>query len=258
MTNSEEREGQSRRPAKTGLHGWKAGLAVFGCGTLAAFGVFGVIVGALGLFLGGISSGVNATAAEGNRESVVPEQTIKPKESLDYGALDLCGKTIPGADGNQVRTDAGGAYVDSGEEAAPRIVSDRCDWNVIPASSPNSRWTMKFEYAAFVVSGDGGPASEEADDEFEGRVSDVEDLQLEGKTSGDARVADRSHFVHGVADSGATIYVLVGRTGDTVYEMTFETGQEYSDGSLVPIGDFETERNFLVDYIVVRLGIVGP
>lgn len=258
MVETEETDSKRGKPVKKGLHGWRAALAVFGCGTLAAFGVFGVIVGVLSLFLGGLSSGITNDVAGDGGQSVVPDQTVKPKDSIPDGAIDLCGRTIPGAEGAQTRSDAGGSYDDPGEGAVPRVVSDSCEWIVIPASSPNARWTLDFDYSAFVVAEDGDSAADEAAADFESRIARIDDIAIDQETSGDARVADESHFSHGTTDVGSTMYVLVARSGGTVYEMKFETSREFSGESQVSIGEFETERDFLVEYIEVRLGIMGP
>jgi hypothetical protein len=245
-------------PGKQGLHGWKAAAAVFGCGTLAAFGVFGVLVGVASLFFNTVSSGIT-TETDPSAQGVVPEQTIKPRDSMPTGSLDLCGGTIPQV--NEVsatRTDAGGNYSDPGEGKTPRTVVDECTWNVIPAGDRSSVWTLDFSYESFVADEEGNEASTQADARFEESVSFLGGLALGSRSEGSADIADRSHYVHGLTEEGATVYAMVVRSGDTVYEMNFETDRGFSSGELTPVSLFEHERDALVEYIEVRLGILGP
>ncbi|WP_143847039.1 hypothetical protein [Nocardiopsis sp. JB363] len=254
-----EEEPRSKEPAKKGLHGWKAATAVFGCGTLAAFGVFGVIVGVLSMFLNVASSGLSsAEGEEQNGQIVVPEQTIKPRDSLDTGALDLCGGTIPQAEVSATRADPGDAYEDPGEGEVPRVVVDHCIWNVIPAGGVGSPWELDFSYAAFVTGDETAESSEEAVQDYEERVSQADSLGLEAGSSGEAGVADDSQFFHGLTGVGTTAYVVILRSGDTVYEMNFESNTDFPSGDLIPAEEFEYERDSLLEYIEIRLGVVGP
>ena len=254
-----EEEPKRKEPKKKGLHGWKAATAVFGCGTLAAFGVFGVIVGVLSMFINAASSGFSSAGGEEqNGQLIVPEQTIKSRDSLDSGALDLCGGTIPQAEVSATRVDNGDAYEDPGEGEVPRVVVDQCTWNVIPAGGAGSPWQLDFSYAAFVASAGNTEASEEASQDYEDRVSLADSLGLEAGSSGEAGVADESRFFHGLTEAGTTVYVVVMRSGDTVYEMDFESNSDFPDGDLIPAGEFEYERDSLLEYIEVRLGVIGP
>ncbi|WP_150245311.1 hypothetical protein [Nocardiopsis quinghaiensis] len=245
-------------PRKQGLRGWKAAAAVFGCGTLAAFGVFGVILGVLSLFFNTVSSGLASESGSPSLE-VVPEQTIKPRGSMPTGSLDLCGKTIPQVqEFSANRIDSKGNYSDPGEGEAPRSVIDECTWDVIPSGARSSVWNLKFSYEAFVADKEGNEASDQASSQFDESVSRFNGLDLESKSEGSADVADVSHYVHGLTEEGTTVYAIVVRSGDTVYEMDFETDRGFPSGELVPADLFEHERDALVDYIEVRLGIIGP
>ncbi|MFJ9557024.1 hypothetical protein ACIRPH_24715 [Nocardiopsis sp. NPDC101807] len=245
-------------PAKQGLHGWRAAAAVFGCGSLAAFGVFGALVGAASLFFNTVSSGI-AAEGDSSAQAVVPEQTIKPRDSMPTDSLDLCGGTIPQVNEvSSTRTDPGGNYSDPGEGETPRTVMDECAWNVIPAGDRSSVWTLDFSYASFVVDEEGNEASGQAGAYFDESASLIGDLALSSHSEGSADFADASHYVHGLTEEGTTVYVIVVRSGDTVYEMEFETDRDFSNGELVPVSLFEHERDALVEYIEVRLGILGP
>ena len=62
MTETDEKP-EEKKPAKKGLHGWKAALAVFGCGSLAAFGIFGVLMFIATTFMNTLASGVDSEMA---------------------------------------------------------------------------------------------------------------------------------------------------------------------------------------------------
>lgn len=249
---------QKAPPSKQGLHGWKAAAAVFGCGTLAAFGIFGVLVGLTSLFFNTVSSGITPET-DSSAEGVVPEQTIKPRDSMPTDSLDLCGGTIPQV--NEVsatRTDPGGSYSDPGEGETPRTVTDECTWNVIPAGDMSSVWTLDFSYESFVADEEGNEASAQAGTRFDEGVSLIDEIALASRSEGSAGVADASHYVHGLTEEGTTVYAMVVRSGDTVYRMNFETDRDFPSAELAPVSLFEHERDALVEYIEVRLGILGP
>ncbi|MEV2276379.1 hypothetical protein AB0I72_12390 [Nocardiopsis sp. NPDC049922] len=241
---------------KKGLHGWRAAAAVFGCGTVAAFGVFGAVIGIAGVFLDFTSA-----EEEPSADPQVPmvQQTIRPRESTGTGAIDLCGRTIPNVNEVQaIRNDSGDAYVDPGEGEIPRSVTDECQWRVTPSEKPSVTLVMDFSYESFVADENGEPAGYLADDDFEARVAEIDDLSIDVASSGDAGVTDESYYAHGIAENGTTVYAIVLRTGDTVYEMRFAS--TVGDASNEPLSPsvFEYERDWMLSYIEVRLGIVGP
>lgn len=87
MADTKEAESKRREPAKKGLHGWRAALAVFGCGTLAAFGVFGIIVILLSTFISTVSEGVSP----GGGGSPPPVAgTGEPREEFLGDTFDPC------------------------------------------------------------------------------------------------------------------------------------------------------------------------
>jgi len=117
---------------------------------------------------------------------------------------------------------------------------------------------LDFSYESFVADEDGGAASGQASSRFEELASEHDSAELSSQETGSAGVADYSHYVHGITESGTTVYFLVVRSGDTVYEMNFETDQDFPSGDLVSIDLFEHERDVLVEFIEVRLGMIGP
>src|SRR5699024_7871082 len=159
LTVAKTEEKPKKKPArpKKGLHGWKAALTVFGCGTLAAFGVFGVLIGAINLFFSGISS-------ESEKPDVpqVP-QNASPIAELAPGELDLCGRHVMGAymlpdldyeSGNYSDPALDGEYED-------RVVSDICSWEVQPQSGFLEPVHFTYSYESF-ISRPGGEGTEDA------------------------------------------------------------------------------------------------
>src|SRR5699024_9073128 len=149
LTVAKTEENSKKKPArpKKGLHGWKAALAVFGCGTLAAFGVFGVIIGLLGTLLKATSSGIEA------KEDVsqsVPEMVGDPQESIDPGDLDMCNRNLETASNVQLtRVDKGDNYEDT-YESDDRIVSDSCSWELTSEFDGTNNWDFTYTYDAYI------------------------------------------------------------------------------------------------------------
>lgn len=240
---------------KKGLHGWRAAVAVFGCGSLAAFAVFGVLVAFASMFLNVSSNGLSDPPQ--NAGPVLGQSAI-PRDAIETGAIDLCGGTIPGVDEVQAtRIDEGGAYSDPGEGEAPRTVTDQCSWNVFASGGPTNL-TLDFSYEAFILDENGDDAAETAESRFTEIKEEVESSQLESVSSGEAGYADESYYVHGLTDVGSTSYIMVLRSGGTVYEMRFESDRDFPSGDLISSSVFENEIDYLVSYIDVRLGVVGP
>ncbi|MEU3016605.1 hypothetical protein ABZ635_04310 [Nocardiopsis sp. NPDC007018] len=219
MTNSEEREDQSRRPAKKGLHGWKAALAVFGCGTLAAFGVFGVIVGVLGLVLSAASGGTSGSVGP------VPgaDQSVKPREEFLEDKFDLCGstlRTIP--DINLTYEHVAGQYQDSSVEGgAPRdgslVRADSCGGQVTPMGSHLNPWEFEFSYRAIIFSPEGDrDALAEAD--LADLRAEVEESDLVISDSGAGSLGDESYYYYGAVDGvPGNSYVILVRQRSATY-----------------------------------------
>lgn len=240
---------------KRGLHGWRAAAAVFGCGSLAAFGFFGALLGFVSLFLDVSSNGIDSPPQD---PGPILGQSAIPRDSIETGAIDLCGGTIPGVDEVQAtRIDSGGSYNDPGEGEAPRTVTDECSWNVFAAGGPTNL-TMDFSYEAFISDENGDDAGGLADSRFAEIKSEIESPQMDSMSSGDAVYADEAYYVHGLTDVGSTSYAMVLRSGDTVYEMNFESDRDFPSGELISASIFENEIENLVSYIEVRLGVVGP
>ncbi|GHC93210.1 hypothetical protein GCM10007079_42380 [Nocardiopsis terrae] len=226
MADTREADPERRAPAKKGLHGWKAAGAVFGCGTLAAFGVFGAIVGILSLFLNTLSSGVGSSASGGD---VSVEQTGEPIVELEPGELNLCEQDVQyshdQADPGYVSENFDDPALDGNED--DRVVSDQCDWEITPkGDNLFDPWYFLYSYEA-VVSSSGGASQEEVAslryDELVGELAgEVNDL----RESGEVGLGDRSYFHYGMSGSEDYVYYLIGQTRSTVYVIHFEAPSE--------------------------------
>lgn len=249
-TTAEEKS-KPREPAKKGLHGWKAALAVFGCGTLAAFGVFGVIVGVLSMFINAASSGIQDSGTQNN-----PLQTPgEPQASIEPGDLDLCSRNLPSSTQlSLVRVGSEENYedVDDGEG---RRVTDRCEWEVRADYSTTESWSLIYTYEAVISSpGEGrlAAATAEYDEAIAGLGEEFEWIESQGE----AEFADRSYYVYGETSSGMSGYTLLAQTRSAVYEIKLE-GKSDSPG-LVPKIPMEKEVGKLVRVSEVEFEIWIP
>ncbi|MEU2943435.1 hypothetical protein ABZ620_20900 [Nocardiopsis alba] len=221
MSETTSREETKReKSAKRGLHGWKAALAVFGCGTLAAFGVFGVIVAVLSFFFGALSSGLNTpSGAVGDPGQAQGE----PIEYLEPGELNLCEQDVQYSHGQSDPGYVSENYEDPAlvGEFEERVVSDTCSWDIFPAgSSIVEAWDFSYSYEAVVSSVD-GESGEIASRRFEELVSDPRvdgDILSEGDFSG---VSSRSYYYYSKNSEGGYEYRLFGQTRGTVYVIKF-------------------------------------
>ncbi|MCY9787741.1 hypothetical protein KIK06_28070 [Nocardiopsis sp. EMB25] len=207
---------------KKGLHGWRAAVAVFGCGTVAAFGVFGALVGVASLFLSGVANGVG-----GNDNQPRVAMTGEPIAELDPGALDLCAQDVQYAYGQPDSNYSSGNYEDPalGGNVEDRTVRDECEWEIYPQGSVPGQiepWRFSYTYEAVISTSDGIGPDEVASNRFDELVSDLSQRDYEILESGEANLSERSYYYYSVAPSGGYAYYLVGQTRSTVYAMTFE------------------------------------
>ncbi|WP_148046379.1 hypothetical protein [Halostreptopolyspora alba] len=207
---------QEVAPKKEGIHGWRAFLLMFGCGTLAALLVFGSIVG-VGKIIGSSfasssSSGDDASGVESSRE---------PRESVPPELLDLCElieleNLMGAAQGNRV--DEKDDYVDSVTEGSggPRTVSDSCDWEVVGNEGRN--WSFGITYVAHMEGDDGKSIPELANNSFDEFVGNVNDEQVdsEGKVEG---MEGRSRYFYESYDNQEDVYSFIRLSGSGVYQI---------------------------------------
>ncbi|MDA0567292.1 hypothetical protein LG943_23660 [Streptomonospora sp. S1-112] len=153
------------RRAKQGVHGWRAFLLMFGCGTTAAVLVMAVIVGGLRL----VASTVGSAAAPEGPQSI---PTREPRESMSPGLLDLCAvleQDVLTTDLYPRRQDDGGTPPDSATmEPAPdpdfRTVEDECSWLVSPDGLTD--WRLELSYTAYVESSGSTSVAARAEEEM--------------------------------------------------------------------------------------------
>jgi hypothetical protein len=241
-------------PRKQGLHGWKAAGAVFGCGTLAAFVVFGSLVGLIGLFFNFTATGADSQpgAAETSAEFIgEPQATIEP------GDLDLCSRNLSSSSKlSLTRTDAGDNYTDT-VDAEERHISDQCEWELIPDYDSAQNWTMNYKYDA-VISSPGGERADIASAEFDGWLNELESEFVEIHSQGQGDLADRSYFVYGEISPGVTGYILLAQTRSAVYEIRLEASSDSASGELVPENAMYHEASKAVSVSEVEFKIWIP
>ncbi|WP_152477060.1 hypothetical protein [Nocardiopsis salina] len=252
MTEADEKHEslEEQKPGKQGLHGWKAALAMFGCGSLAAFGFFGVLALLVTSFLDLTSSGVQG---EGEGDAPVPEAVGEPQASIDPGDLDVCGRNLETAGSlTLTRVDSGGNFEDPGE-GEERIVQDQCEWELSPDVSADSSWGLEYDYQAF-ISDSGGEREEVASREFEERSESLAAEFDEVSSEGEENLADGAYFVFGEVESGVHGYYLVAQTRSAVYEMklTAVGGDEVTQQSM------KNEADKIVDVSDIEFNIWIP
>ncbi|MFC9940685.1 hypothetical protein [Nocardiopsis alba] len=251
MTVSEtttREETKREKPAKRGLHGWKAALAVFGCGTLAAFAVFGVIVGLLSTLVSTVSSGV-----QGSSSTPPPiAMTGAPQESIEPGDLDLCSRNLPAAAQVSLLPAEGGEdnYEDRVVDGERRV-SDSCVWELRSEYDATESWSLDYSYDA-VISSEGSDRIDVASSDYDRAVESLDSDFFGVENQGDSRFADRSYFVHGDISPGVTGYVLLLQTRSAVYKIKIEGAGE------IPELPMEKEAEKLVRVSEIEFGIWIP
>jgi len=248
-----EEKPKKKKPArpKKGLHGWKAALTVFGCGTLAAFGVFGVIIGLLGTLLKATSSGIDAEGSGGDGAS--SEQIGAARSSLEEGQMDVCSDNIDQLSTIAVtRQDDGTNYIDTTSEGevgisgASRVVRDECLWTLVP--SGGTPWEFSFEYEA-VIDNDGGESREDvAYRVYEESIPELPGELSEVSEEGDSSLAENSYHVHGVSASGQSAYIILVYVKSAVYKISFEAQKE-SAVEEVGLEEFQNQARDLTSFL---------
>ncbi|MEU0489019.1 hypothetical protein ABZ249_07305 [Nocardiopsis sp. NPDC006139] len=216
-------------PKKQGLHGWKAALAVFGCGTLAAFGVFGVLVGIAGAFLDLTSSGIGSEPGDASTSA---ELIGEPQASIEPGDIDLCSKNLEASSNlSLARIDGGGNYEDTAGADEWRI-SDLCQWELVPDYTVARPWELEYSYEA-IVSATGESRVDVASEAYDARVEEISAGFQSVASEGPGDLADRSYFVYGEISPGVTGYTFLAQTRSAVYEIKIEAESESETGELV-------------------------
>jgi hypothetical protein len=241
--------------AKPGVHGWRAGLWMLGCGTAAALLVVGLIVGGLRMVLPGGGDG-------GGQGAAVPSRS--PRASTEPGVLDVCGIAIEssGMLSSPVRQDEDAPPLDTATaspSADPRVVTDECAWRIVGADGGNQ--TLTFEYEAVmsdsatadkdeIASQDFVAAQREAEADFS---TIIDDSLVQGITIDDA------YTLFGEPNGEPDIwrYTLVGRVKSSVFTISVEGPQEEEVSERVQTRFFGPVRDVL-PYIESDLERIVP
>ncbi|MEU3232638.1 hypothetical protein [Nocardiopsis alba] len=260
MSETTTREETKReKPAKRGLHGWKAALAVFGCGTLAAFGVFGVVVSLLGTLVTTVSSGLNPReASDGSApEAVAP--TLEAREEFLEDKFDLCSITLPSISGSGLSVeDSPPVPVDSSNDGGPPAENDlvrsgECEGFIQPAAGiPSTRpWEFRFSYSAIIFA-PGDNREELAGESFEEWSAMLEAPGFEMEEAGNLDFLEESYYVYGSSGGEGKEYAFVSRKRSAVLMLELSSG----DGTSIP--QFESEVRKLERNLVFVLDDLIP
>ncbi|GHD36033.1 hypothetical protein GCM10007147_42990 [Nocardiopsis kunsanensis] len=253
MTETDEKP-EEKKPVKQGLHGWKAALAMFGCGSLAAFAVFGVLSLLVTSIFDFTSSGV-----QGGEEpqGIAPDEIGEPQASIDPGDLDLCSRNLESSGSlNLIRVDSGGNFEDPGY-GETRVVRDQCEWELTPDVNAASMWDFEYKYKAFISDSEasrGSVASQEFDAKSERLSNDFNNVSSQGEES----LADQSHYVYGEISPGVAGYYLVAQTRSAVYEIKLTADGGVEGEEAVPVQSMRHEAKKIVDVSDVEFGIWIP
>jgi hypothetical protein len=239
-------------PGKQGLHGWKAAAAVFGCGTLAAFGVFGVLVGVASLFFNFTSDGIGTEP--GTSAGNPAEQIGEPRSSLAEEEMNVCQDNLDHLTSiNTTRQDGGEDYVDTAAggnpeiEGAERIVRDECVWTIIPSSN-SAPWDFRFSYEAVIDAQEGKSVEEIASSRYEDMRSELPDALAEVDSEGAADFGDKSYSVYGTGEQGQSVYIALVQTRSAVYQIRFDEQTEASSGSISE-NEFANEARKIASFL---------
>ncbi|MFL1378839.1 hypothetical protein [Nocardiopsis protaetiae] len=240
-------------PEKQGLHGWKAALTVFGCGTLAAFGVFGVLIGIVGTFFNLTSSGID-TEGGGSSGGNPAEQIGEARSSLGEGEMDVCGDNLDHLSSiSTTRQDGGENYSDTASggqpeiQGADRVVEDTCLWTLNPASG-SPPWDFSFSYEAVIDAADGGDPVDVASERFEEIKADLPSELAQVSSEGEAGFGDASYAVHGTGETGNSAFIALIQTKSAVYVIRFDDKADSSVGQISE-NEFKSEARKIATFL---------
>ncbi|NYH53598.1 hypothetical protein HNR06_003187 [Nocardiopsis arvandica] len=216
-------------PTKQGLHGWKAAAAVFGCGTLAAFGVFGIVVAMLGTFVSTLSSGFGDSEQSAGDSVAGSAQTTSPREEFVAEKFDLCQISLPSISDVSLVLDKGteGPVDTSIEGGAPTednlVRSDECAGVLHPTATTTTPWEFRFSYRAIIFSPD-GDRDELAQADLEQWRDDAESSMSNFQEGGDLDLLDQAYYVYGSSPGGGAEYTAIARKRSAVLEFSMTSG----------------------------------
>ncbi|WP_306366641.1 hypothetical protein [Nocardiopsis sp. CC223A] len=248
-------------PKKQGLHGWKAAIAVFGCGSLAAFGVFGVLALIAGSFLRATSAGV--TEEEGQVAGV--EQTGAPRDELPPGDLNVCENYFPLISDVTIEetlssVDMDDAQAEGFQLGDRREVAGECSFVISPSygiNSESARWDMNFSYQAIVFDPN-VDRDEQAAQIFVSEVSEAERVNSGSSEVDDPSWAEESRAFYGVGEAGESRYLVILRTRSAVYTFDFAGDVSDANSGVVPKNDFTRQAEDVVERLHNRFFLLIP
>ncbi|MFL1429316.1 MULTISPECIES: hypothetical protein [unclassified Nocardiopsis] len=248
-------------PEKQGLHGWKAALTVFGCGTLAAFGVFGVLALIAGSFLRATSAGVTD---EGSQIAGV-EQTGTPRDELPPGDLNVCENYLPRISDVTIKetfssVDADDAQVDGFQAGSRREVTGECSFAIQPSYGVNTAsalWEMDFSYQAIVFDAN-ADRDGQAEQIFADEISEAEQEYAGPVEVDDHAWAEESRSFYGVGEAGENRYSVVSRTRSAVYTFAFAGDVSDVNSGVIPKNDFKRQAEGVVQRLDTRFSLLIP
>ncbi|WP_160051631.1 hypothetical protein [Nocardiopsis sp. FR26] len=220
-------------PQKQGLHGWKAAAAVFGCGTLAAFGVFGVVVALLGTLLSTLSSGFGGSQQNPDDSSVGAAQTTSPRDEFVSDKFDLCRISLPSVSSVSLLLDDDGVgpvdtSVEGGEPAEDNLVrSDECSGTLHPTARTTQPWSFHFSYRAVIFSPE-GDREDLSQGDLEQWREEAEESLAGFEEGGELDFLDRAHYVYGNSPVGGVEYIAVARKRSAVLQFSMVSQDENS------------------------------
>ncbi|MFI6577032.1 hypothetical protein ACIBFB_14625 [Nocardiopsis sp. NPDC050513] len=243
---------------KKGLHGWRAAAAVFGCGTLAAFGVFGAVIGVLNLLLDTAASGFSSDGED------IPAvaQSVQPRAELEPGALDLCSDYLPQISDITIASELTAEHSDEAQDSSfssevARTVTGRCTFELTPQFGTVNKWLFGFEFEA-VIHDPSQNRDQVASSILQQRLTDVEGEFESIESQGEHDWADASRSFYGENADGVSQYVVVSQTRSAVYTIIFTGDPESVDNGAVSEFDFERQAEVLAGRLHDRFYRVIP
>ncbi|MEU1898837.1 hypothetical protein ABZ512_10680 [Nocardiopsis dassonvillei] len=234
---------QKAPPSKQGLHGWKAAAAVLGCGSAAAFGLFGVVLVVLSFIANTLSSGVGPS--EETPAAAAPPPS--PRQSFDFDKFDLCNDTLTSIRSLNLTLEESGegpvdTAIEGGEWNDDNLVrADSCRGTLIPDSSYVEPWEIDFSYRAIIFAPK-GERDELAQSDLVEWKEDAEDSDLAISESGSVDFSDESYFVYANPEDGlGSSYSLVARKRSGIFRVDLSSGESTSRAA------FENEIRKIVE-----------
>ncbi|GAB3717812.1 hypothetical protein [Nocardiopsis nanhaiensis] len=261
MADTKETDRERKEPATKGLHGWKAAATIFGCGTLAAFSVFGVLVGVLSLFVSTASSGVPGASEE---PPGLVEQTGQPREVMEPGGLDLCNDYISLDEmtaisiEDEISSSHSDAAEDSGyDPSSQRMASGECSYTVKPQVGTTALWYMDFSFEA-IIHDPNGDRDLIASEIYQQEISVVSEEFSVIDSEEALSWADDVQAYYGENEEGVSQYLAVAQSRSAVYKINLSGDPTGAESGQVPENDFKRQAEDLGDRLDGRFFTIIP